>query len=301
MDKVAAYLDLLGFSEAVKQDLNDAVGMLSGYQTIVSQMVSATQSHGATHLQQFGIGSVDSLMPFSDSIFMTSKDPDLFVKQLSRFLLDSFQMHADLYANPENPTDPIEVTEYLIKPGTAQPTPILARWRPILFTGGISFGDVVDLGMNSIVTGQANLHTIVAGIAIVRAVGLEKKRGKGPTIQCDDQFVAQLQASVIKKYIQHLPSKRIYRLFWTNALYNEQDEFSHFQQEFDQLFLAACNLWKAYKSETYGEYYAELMIQLINGTKHYFDGQPCQQHVDQHLLKQMQNIGIPPGLGGMIW
>lgn len=105
-------------------------------------------------------------------MFVISDQPDLLLKQLSRFLIDNFELTSNAFSHPEEPDDPSAVTiRTLSFQGVV--SQIRSRWFPLLFRGGTSYGDVITRRLTAIIDAVPNSVINIAGTAIVNAVGLE--------------------------------------------------------------------------------------------------------------------------------
>lgn len=189
-----AYLDLLGFSDAVTTDPAAAIGLLQDYSDAlnIKRMDSRCEcEQGEQHPKVARLGhllsasSFETFLPMSDSLFIASSSPSDLVLQLSNFLWDCLLFRWDAFAYPAN-------------------APADETWLPVLFRGGIAWGDVFDLKMPGIVKGDDIMASNLCGKAVVTAVGLEARKLKGPRILLAQEFVAKVQGDA-KAYIVEAP------------------------------------------------------------------------------------------------
>lgn len=256
MDKVVAYLDILGFSDAVFNSVDDAVMTLTSFNTILHTGIMDSRLHPSANVdpqikvlaKRCSIESFEDFLPFSDSVFATSRDCSDFVMQLGHFVYSSFHFAAHIYADATNPDDPTATTSIGVdRDSNGNPVIVHRPYHqpPVLFRGGLAYGDVVDLKPIAIVAGQSQSIITLAGEAVVRAVRLERGL-KGPRLSFGQELYDQLNETA-RKYCRVVPEcdeeHKRYEILWpamgyiTENMYNQ--EFSHFMD----LFQPAYNLW----------------------------------------------------------
>ena len=271
-----AFLDLLGFSEYTRSDLTAAMGLLENQRGVLDDKLQEARIHPAEVYNDRGLAalaqahSVDSfhdLLPFSDSLFITSLVPDLFAHQLSHFLAECFLLVGHAYADADNEDHPEEVQmRDLI---TARPTETV-HWYPPLWQGGICAGEVCTVQARGILAAQPFTVPNLAGEAVVRSVGLHKT-AKGPRLYCDDSFTT-LVSNDVRAFIQPVPNTAASELLWPAFQYvNRNNPTAEFCQFLD-LWRPAVGLWKAKRADRAFEHYdafLRLLIQsLISWGKH---------------------------------
>lgn len=97
-EKAVAYLDILGFSNAVTQSIEDAIMCLSSFNTILETKIRDLHTNPLSSydprlqdlVRRTSIDSFEEFIPFSDSVFVTSQSGSSFVLQLGDFALKSF-------------------------------------------------------------------------------------------------------------------------------------------------------------------------------------------------------------------
>lgn len=275
-DKVVAFLDLLGFAGAVKSDPDGAVTMLQDQASaledaLVDGTLHPVSSYTDPAVQQLAeaglVTSFDTFLPMSDSIFVTASDPNLFVKQLSRLLVSQFTFRLSTFADPESPGDPRQVTMRSVElvSGQAQVTERQACWWPILYRGGIAYGDVQSLKMPSISSVGKTLPNLV-GRAVVDAVGLEASAGKGPRLACSEAFAKQLTgeaAEYAEAYPAHEGADR-FEILWPMAMFAESiSPEDGFQNHLREWLTGAINLWCHFATGPIGVHYLEFIALAI--------------------------------------
>jgi len=96
--KVVAYIDLLAFSNYIKENTSDALECFMNYNTIISKKIRDSQRHPVDsyceELQELAkntsLNAIEHLFPFSDSIFIVAKEPTSLMYQISSFLLQTY-------------------------------------------------------------------------------------------------------------------------------------------------------------------------------------------------------------------
>ena len=290
--KTVAFLDLLGFGQVALKDTNGAIELISDYQIIVNNKVTDATIHPTllTTAEEICADSFETLLPFSDSIFITSLDPDKFVKQVAHLLSHSFLINANQYSQPDNPANPMETTIPEIVSLTETRRLKVNRY-PVLFRGGISFGNVANLTVNSIVNNNISPLTNLTGTALVEAVYLEKS-GKGPRVFCNKGFVDQLNKSTKDKFIGTIKADELYEIYWTTSVFFDQNDCRIDIREFDKHFIPAVNLWKAFNHLEYGIQYYEFIKLIVKGTLHYYRFKNCEQIAIDYIKDKVKSVGL---------
>jgi hypothetical protein len=255
-EQAVAFLDLLAFSNHVRENTKDAFLAFTTYRTILETKITDDLLHPPVSysnpiLQDIAhrssINSFNNFLPFSDSIFVSSDNPNLFLKQLGSFVLHCFTFTSRPLQNPDDPSNPTKII-HKFKDNTT----LEENWYPTLFRGGIAFGEVIPIELMGIVKSQPQKIGNLAGKAVVRAVGLESKI-KGPRIVFEEELYNKLDEQT-KVYTAETEVKGLYELLWTGFKYiptNGETEINSFYE----LFLPAINLWKAYNHTPFSEHY----------------------------------------------
>lgn len=306
-ERTVAYLDLLGFKSYTVIDADAAAQLLLNYHHIINTKLADAMQFPARGYQDGGlrelaergeVGSFETFLPFSDSVFVISGQPDLLVKQLSRFLIDSFAFTSDAFAHPEQAQDPTAVTiAELSLHGVVRRT--VARWFPLLFRGGIAFGDVMTPRVTAILDSATTSVTNLAGTAVVNAVGLEKT-GKGPRIFCKADFRNRLAVGSLA-LLPEVPETQCYELLWPAFLYHDQNSPHVDINHFSDLFLPAANLWRAFRGLDVEPHYVEFLKLIIKATLQRFTSWGCHELARNHIadrvaaynLQDLRDILLP--------
>ena len=151
-EEAVVFLDLLGFGDAVKDDMPAAAGLLEDYggaltTAIQDGKVYPPESYRTQELRRVAerslITSFRCVLPMSDSVFIISDDPSLLVFQVSQFLVNSFWRNVHAFEFPEG-ADPRTVTvkDLVVGKDGVRTQPHKEHWLPVLFRGGMAWGDV---------------------------------------------------------------------------------------------------------------------------------------------------------------
>ncbi len=261
---VVAFIDLLGFKQACRAGRQTAVEMLSDYQAILQQRLLDQQmdppsSYANPNLrriaERISAGSFESFIPASDSIFILSSDPSNLVFQLSHFIADVLHLSAEHCAYPENPANPREVTwrNYTVNSSGISMRPEAGNHEPVLFRGGIDWGEARSGRLPGILSGEKIPAPAVVGPAVVNAVGLERT-GKGPRVWCSRAFAEQLTPEArewVCDPIEACGAPDTRELLWPMALFETASDLGDAcLNRFGHTFRIALNLWK-YQSDEY--------------------------------------------------
>lgn len=300
---IVAYIDLLGFSNHLSENTNDALMVINNYNNILSfkkreEMRNPVSSY-PKELQELAkrssIDSFDYFLPFSDSIFLMSSDCNSFVKQLCNFVLESFRFTADFYNNPINTSKP--ESSYVMRcdikgDGTITVLHNECKYYPVLFRGGLAYGEAFSAELYSVVNKEASKTNIITGKAIVKAVELEKKV-KGPRLIFGVEVFDQLDKST-QDYCRLIPEmSEIYELLWPAMVYIYQNDNLQIHQEiykFCDLISPVYTLWRAYKHTTQTLHYFNFIELIIASTIQIFDKKfGLKQFAKDYILNWLAN------------
>jgi FkbM family methyltransferase len=271
MKMLVAYLDLLGFRDHLSESPTDALLSLCHYAEI---LVTKTQDLGFgyadKHLQDLadahGIDTFDFLLPCSDSIVIaSSKDPNVFILQLANFLRGAFTFNSGSFdpiqMQLERRDNPLEEKKNILGWDT-DGHPTIAREKclnyPVLFRGGLSYGDVESITMPSRVKGEAQSATILAGQGVADAVKLEERKIKGPRIIFGEEVFRMLSPENQRKFCRRVPEQShsgCCELLWTNACFFDSNLLGQNIVEINELYGKSIALWRYYKREKCGIHY----------------------------------------------
>jgi hypothetical protein len=291
--QAVAFLDLLAFSNHVRENTQDAFLAFTTYRTILEtkitdDLVHPPSTYSNEILQDLAtrnsVNSFKYFLPFSDSVFISSDDPNLFLKQLGSFVLHCFTFTSRQYQNPPDPSNPTKVI-HKFKDNTI----IEENWYPTLFRGGIALGEAIPIELMGIVNNKPQKIANLAGKAVVRAVGLESKI-KGPRIVFEKDFYEQLDEKT-KIYVLETEVKGLYELLWTAFKYIPSNGASEINSCYE-LFLPALNLWKAYNHTPFSEHYFKFVELVVTGTIKVFEAHGHKDIAVNKITELIKSYGI---------
>ena len=296
-----AYLDLLAFSNHVRESTPDALMAFENYRTILEQkitdaIVHPPETYPSAELQKLAerdaVNSFNYFLPFSDSVFIASDNPDLFLKQLGAFILHYFLMTSRVYENPEDTANPTKVTIPSLGKGAEGKLTVSrveVNWYPTLFRGGIALGDVIPINLLGIVENKPTRIANLAGKAVVKAVGLESKI-KGPRIIFEKDFYDVLSADT-RNYVMETEVEGIYELLWTAFLYIPGNGITDLNDS-RKLFVPSVNLWNANKDTKYAEHYFKFVELVASGTIRFFDAHGNKDAAIHRVKEMIKSVGL---------
>ena len=227
MKKICCFIDILGFKEAVNN--NSAFDLLENYQgtfEIAEIINSIFNGNKYTSFCDF--------IPMSDSLFITGKDTNLFLKDLSTFLAETF----------------------LYNSGTSK--------KITLFKGAIAYDELETVQQKCKVNFQMNKQNNIVGKALNNAVLLDaiNKNNKGPRIFIDDTFYDQLKKDTIEKYI--LVENNTKELLWPYYAFDSNNDFEMELKKYEIDWLVkSLELYNCYKNKTFSKCYEEFVNLVI--------------------------------------
>ena len=184
---VFAYIDVLGFSNAVRKKVSDALSILAQIDTVLQ----IKYVDGVIRKERKSTNCIDPIVDklnsnneitafdyfycISDSIFFAGKDVNQFIHQLANFVLACYTWS------------------------------VTSKLPMMLFRGGISYG---NLRFVELICGSQNKvkpNTSICGEPVVNAVEYEKKFClKGPLLILDSDVYEKLDADIRRNYISKL-------------------------------------------------------------------------------------------------
>jgi hypothetical protein len=281
---ICAYIDILGFSYFVKEDPQGAIMLLQNYQVQLQQLSEMPKQD--EYLTPYRKDSFKYLIPFSDCIFFYSDQPSEFVMQLSGFVNGSFTFTSNAFSNPEDKDHPENVTEKGVvwENGKAIVKDFPAKWYPLLFRGGIGFGDAKVFELNCIHDSKPAKTPFVFGNSVIEAVRMEdikvnEEKIKGPRILCTQEFYNQLNERARKIVHPAFDKPDLFEINWTAVHYLMTDELNEWfvnqllmNDFYLQLFHPAASLWRAYQKTGNEPHYRNFLKLIVRGVQHYLSG-----------------------------
>lgn len=285
---IVAYIDLLAFSNYLRENTSDALMAMNNYNTILSTKIRDEITNPVSsypkELQELAkihsIDSFDFFLPFSDSVFLMSSNCSSFIKQLGSFILQSFTLTADIYTHPVDSSNPEMgyINNYSInKDGELVLNKGECNYYPALFRGGLAYGEAFPIELSSIIDKAPSKAKVITGKAVVNAVLMESSV-KGPRLVfCQDVF-EQLNEDA-RDYCRKIPDiNNMYEVLWPALEFIRQNDLIQCKQEIQKMYeilLPAYNLWKAYNHTPFSAHYFNLVELIIASTIKFFD-KKCQ-------------------------
>lgn len=294
MPTIVAFLDVLGFSDYTKKDTDGAVRLLGHQELILNLKLQDGRLYPASKYADASLAAtaeshlVDSFkhfLPFSDSIFLVSEDPDKFAKQLSNFLIECFMLIGHVFDAPKedalNPEE-VSITEF----------PSMARrkekWYPPLYRGGLASGEVRVGGVTAVEGGKALRVPNLAGSAAVKAVmaeknclGPDKRKCRGPRLLCESGFEKNFGPD-IQRYFRKVTDETN-ELLWPAFIYNLNNNSSNEMFEFVKLWSPAVALWKSKRGHPAFEHYDEFLKLLVRSFLRWSEIAGCERDASNKL------------------
>jgi len=288
--KICAFLDLLGFSNYTLTDTAGALNLLKDYRTILNQKVTDNKLHPAESyppelqkpVEKCLVDSFEYFLPFSDSIFIVSSEPNKFIRQLSCFLLECFKFSTShLHTFSTNKEEPTVVEKSARK----------EHWYPLLFRGGVSFEEVIPIDLSSIVEKELMKIKNLTGRAIVQAVALEKL-DKGLRVFCEPAFCKSLDPDVKHLIAPHEGGEH-YEILWPAIEYIESNDcHSEPSNKFDLLFKDAVIFWNRFNHAEYGIHYYKFLKLIVRAALEFFELTGHLREARCHISGVINEVGL---------
>lgn len=248
MKKAIAFLDVLGFSHHVYEDLEETEKILHDINELID--VSATSKFNASkisdknlykELKNYTLDSVDFVLPVSDCIFLGSNELNQMIEQISVFLCRIL----------EKTFHDFEMNNY-------------QKSFPVIMRGGISYGKVKKVKSSFHVNKAKGDFFNIIGTPVVEAVRLEEVHGSGPnlflTYDVMSQLSEELKKFVSEKYINNVGN--INHFLWPRYFFFKNNLKNDFSSQFDftckKVLKPIIGLYFKYKNKKYSEYYKNL-------------------------------------------
>lgn len=251
MKKAVAFLDVLGFSNHVYEDLEETEKILHDINELIDVSVTSkfntrkiSDKNLYKELKNYTLDSVDFVLPVSDCIFLGSNELNQMIEQISVFLCRIL----------EKTLHDFEMNNY-------------QKSFPVIMRGGISYGKVKKVKSSFHVDKVKGDFFNIIGIPVVRAVRLEEVHGSGPNLFLTDDVMSQLSeelkkfVSVSERYINDTAGNISYFL-WPRYFFFKNNLKNDFSSQFDftceKVLRPIMRLYFKYKNEKYSEYYKNL-------------------------------------------
>ena len=273
---VVIYLDLLGFESFSNKDSDAALRILEDFQEVLSMRRLTAHLNLAVSVQEpliklpsdhTSLDSFECFLPMSDSVFILSDEPEKVAAHLSTFLVDSFVLRGHTFRNADI-SDVHKQRVTIIgraNSGEVEKNAVDENWYPVLFRGGISYGDAEVFKTLAIDSGEEVWVRNVRGPGVIQAVRsqerkIEGEKLKGNRILCDRQFIVHL-CSNSKRYLRI--ERDAWELLWPAFSYIDRNGESNQRDVLDELFWPAFRLWQCYSGKPKEEEHYRAFLELI--------------------------------------
>ncbi len=297
MPSIIAFIDVLGFSHYTEQDLSGALLLLRHQEFILQQKLQdgrlnpaagyadpAQAALAEAHL----VDSFKHFLPFSDSTFIVSEQPDKFARQISHFLMECLQLVGHVYNDADDPARPeaVEITEFPSGKKHSE------RWYPPIWRGGLAIGEIAAFKVTGIDAGNAVQIPNLAGLAVVKAVRAEKAANcRGPRLLCDAGLRTKFGRE-IQPYFRSITDS-ISELLWPAFLYERGNDPQVDMNQFHDLWHIVVGLWKSKRGQPAFEHYDEFLKLLARSFLCWADlvgqGDEARRRVRQRIRSDIAN------------
>ena len=282
---IVAFLDLLGFSQLVRHDIETADDVMFEFNHIIKtkyidNLTNPVDSYpeGMTEfVKSTSINTFQHMISVSDSLVLgaSEEDADDFIKQLSKLVAAFAIRSLEPFRSRFSDVYHVKNTKH-IKCKDIYGNSICYNAFPILFRGGICAGNNVSFMVQShIYNGQMTTSsTNVVGQTYINAYRLEGT-DKGPRLFCDESLLNLVSDSVKSKIVE-TSREGVSEILWTYYAC-ETDSCSPEKRSnvsenmFDGLIIPTINLIKYYYSRGAEEveHYIALLKTIIKGVELY--------------------------------
>lgn len=298
---VVAFLDLLGFSHLINDDTEAAYYNLELFnhaiEVRIRDSVKLSNSGDNDFFENQLLTSFKHMISISDSLIIGSTKADLFLRQLSCFVARLFIDYSNRFEQPFLNIKSVKREGF----GHIDEN---HNVFPILFRGGISFGDDVnffpELYINDIDKKEIEKYKYglnVRGRSYVEAVNLEGA-GKGPRLFCNKKFIDMLSDDN-KNAIRIVDKeKNLYEIVWTYYACEvskcSSNKMNNVIERINQLLLPrVINLYRFYQNSICKNHYVEFVKLSCRGIKKYaLDNKLDMNSVDRLINTRLQNIEL---------
>jgi len=274
-NKAVAFIDLLGFSSCVQRDVDEAVLMLSYFNSVLQELnferavhPSKTYDNSLQSLARRNSNeSFEHFLPFSDSVFVASSNCSDFILQLGSFVRKAFLFNAYKFAHPIKESDPLisqQIEFDLSNLNDVITHRVPMREPVILFRGGIAYGNVIETKPDGLFANQLISCNNMMGEAMVRAVRMEESKIKGPRILFDNSVYEKLNSDA-KIYCRVVPEDtELFEILWPalGFILENRDSFTQEMNHFYEIFTPAYNLWKYWRDNEHVSVHYERFLEL---------------------------------------
>lgn len=289
-EQIVVFLDLLGFSQCVEDNIQSAKSKMLNYESTIVQMntdkycIQKTLDPVTTkYLKQSTAMTFKYFIPASDSIFISSDsnstissdncDINLFVMQLCKFLYNSYKLTSRNYENPINEQEATDGKQVIYNSQTKQADIGITTYSPCLFRGGISIGECEPLIQNRIINNQLTQDCCnLVGKAVAEAVHIEGIVA-GPRVVIRERYYERFDLYVRSHYFRKVMKSELkdnfqkneetfYELLWPAIVFIRGNGIHSDLNKLDETLKGAYNLWKS-KSNAGAKKHYEAFIEMV--------------------------------------
>ena len=279
---IVAFLDLLGFSNLLKNNTEAAVDNINSFNDMIKTKVIDNKCHSiedyrknhpnAVEFHQFvektSVTAFEQMISFSDSLVLGGTDCNKFVKQLANFIATAYIEYSEPFR--EDFSDINKVTTNKNAEGCINGDIRYHKAFPILFRGGLSVGDDVSFfDEYHIKNSELNLSSLnVMGLTYLNAVKLESF-GKGSRLFCDKSVVDAVNDETRRLIKVVDEKKKIYEIVWTiegceaMTCYPSDKWHNVIHGINDKMLPSAINLYQYYKNDEVLEPQYKELLNLV--------------------------------------
>ena len=326
-DKImlVAYLDVLGFSELIKQDAIKANDVLCMIQNRMQTFFTDDKTHPQDEFEannpkdswKLSLRSrpttFDYFINASDSVVIISKDDNpLFMRNLSHFMSTVFMLSAKPFQKSFLDVKDVK-SDFFFDWHGSNLYPHKAV--PVLLRGGIAQGKKIYISeIRNIIDKTPERAWNISGETFLNAVKAES-RGRGPRLFCDQSIVEWInklpsyETEDLKNMIRRVgeEGEESYELVWTidacesNFGSTRGTSISHLKDNAtrsikENLLSPAKNICGTYMgdNEVVFDHYKEFMYLIVNGILQYSKKNNLDniEQIEKYLLKEMENMDL---------
>lgn len=297
MKGIVAFLDILGFSEYVATDIAAASCLLGAHSTTLTrledQLHHPPDQYADPSCRELAhrnaLDSFHHFLPSSDSILIVGTDPNLFVEQLSTFLVDAFILEGHAFADPDDPSSPtIQNIKTFCASGVSETK---ANWFPALWRGGVTYGEVELATLPMIRDNWPKCAPVAFGSAVVEAVGLEKS-GKGPRLFCSPT-VAERALGNAKRLLIPCNECDGSEILWPASVFTPTNDPEVEKSEFMKMFPPARSLWLSRIGTKVEQHYWEFIRLICRSAFHWASQVNAPSTVTDYISTKIEEHILP--------
>lgn len=269
MKQIIAYLDIIGFSNLLKNQSQTAIDFIETLNIKITNKYTDTKIIKSSNQKdlnhEYIIDSFKYFVNISDSIIIIADEnnQDKFIDQLTYLIAKIQTEHLKSFNKPFNDiNDKNEVNNKNILDCLLQPHNAF----PCLLKGGIAIGEDITIfdRNNCIINYQLKPLTFnITGKTYLEAVELEEnKKEKGPRIFCNENFKNNIKNPKILTMFRKVKSKEdtnknLYEILWTIKTLeisqiipkSEKEKWEIVKKNANEMIIPVVNILNFYKKQ----------------------------------------------------